>query len=66
MKHQRKIIALILIAYAGIFGSMLINDNDNPIVYGLIVTVIVTLILSLIFVTKSMNNEKKDKDDSKA
>ena len=55
---------MIVIAYAGIFSVMLINDNDNPIVYGLIVTILVTLILSLIYVTKSMNKEKKDKDDT--
>ena len=65
MKHQRKIIALILIAYAGIFSIMVINGS-NPVTYGLIVTILVTLILSLVYVTKSFNKERKDKDDSKA
>ncbi len=63
MKHQRKIIAMIIIAYAGIASIMLINDTHSPIVYGLIVTILVTLILSLVFVTISMSKERKDKDE---
>lgn len=62
MIHTRKIIVLIVIAYAGIFSIMIINENQNPVTYALLVTIIVTLILSLVFVTKSMNKEKKEKD----
>ena len=61
----RVAIIFLVVGFMGIFATAIADSNDNMFIAGLFVALAITgLALSLVYLTKSWNNERK-KDEEK-